>query len=39
MKTDVQNYNYAPRCQMPDLIKDTYENYVVENDSYSSPKK
>lgn len=39
MKTDVENRNYALRCQMPDLVKDAYgfdENSISENDSYSS---
>lgn len=25
LKTDVQNYNYVSRCQMPDLIRDAYD--------------
>lgn len=42
MKTDVQNHNHIPRCQMPDLIKDAYdfdENYVENqcHSAYSSP--
>lgn len=37
MKTDDQIYSHAQKCEMPDLIKDTYENYVVNNSS--SPKK
>jgi len=33
MKIDVQNHNHIVRCQMPDLIRDTYEfdeNHVKE---------
>lgn len=38
MKTVTQNHNHVLKCQMPDVIRDTYdfdENHV--EDYYSSP--